>query len=71
MKNRVDNHECIYDSLERIPFLKNFTGIRESTLFSIHKINKYMGYEHITIHDTMTSASINMVLQEAEKRGDI
>ncbi len=67
---RVYYQESILNSLERIPFLKRFwTGHN----FDHLKMNEYMGntWEPRTSNHPFTSADINVLLQEAERRGDI
>jgi hypothetical protein len=70
MKNRVKQQESIERSLERIPFLKHFYSYGLNA-FLTGKINEYMGYCYVTLHTPLTSMSINKILEEAEKRGDI
>ena len=73
MKNRVMYQEEISKSIDRIPFLKRFLNNNYSIMcpFSIDKINKYMGYEFYSKQSHFTSASINIILEYAEKRGDL
>jgi hypothetical protein len=75
-KNRVEYQEDVELSIERIPFLKKFLRGDYQPFFyicpfDIDKINKYLGYEHLTPESIMTSGSVNVLLAEAEKRGDI
>lgn len=65
---RVYPDESIMQSLERIPFLKDFcTGL----IFHSEIANKYMGYHLVDYQDLLSSKSINKLLEEAERRGDI
>jgi hypothetical protein len=73
MKNRVEFAEDILSSINRIPFLKRFM-YKDSEMicpFDYNKINEYLGYEYLNSESLLTSDSINHVLEEAEKRGDI
>jgi histone deacetylase complex regulatory component SIN3 len=72
-KNRVDYQEDIAESIKRIPFLKRFLVEYSSINMSSSKINDYLGYKHINPHSemVMTSLAINVLLAEAEKRGDL
>jgi Mor family transcriptional regulator len=87
MKNRIEYQEGIQSSIERIPFLKRFTrqvendsgglpyvidGVRIfDFIMDSQLINEYMGYEYLKKRSSLTSESINKVLEEAEKRGDL
>ena len=77
MNNRVELREGIIDSIERIPFLKRFVTPNNynNDSLSSASLNEYMdgveGWNVLTTHSPMQSADINMVLSEAEKRGDL
>jgi hypothetical protein len=79
IKNRVEYQEGIYKSIERIPFLRNFTYQAEKgnglgpcdIVFSTDLVNRYMGYEYIGKYSPLSSKSINGLLAEAERRSDI
>jgi hypothetical protein len=85
MKNRVEYKESISDSIDRIPFLRQFeikvkktinqnTPFHEDISYSLlyyKKINEYMGYDYVRPDEELTSRSVNIVLEEAEKRGDL
>lgn len=70
--NSVEFQESIVSAVSRIPFLKRFY----SSDWSPHVlINEYMqGVEtwvDLTVESPVTSVDINVVLNEAEKRGDV
>lgn len=76
-KNRVEYQESIQGSIERIPFLKMFLwdddterNDMQCPYFDPDKINDYMGY-HWTKDKHLTSKSVNEILEEAERRGDL
>lgn len=75
-KNRVFYQEVILDSMERIPFIKRFWSDAildedgDPGWFDSEKINAYMGYKW-TKDRLVTSDSINEILEEAERRGDL
>lgn len=76
---RVRPGEDIAESLDRIPFLKQFRlsppGIDEEGMTVIFlssvRVNEYMGFTFLEKGANATSESINKVLEEAERRGDI
>lgn len=77
IKNRVHFQERIENSIERIPFIKKFiTKYPEGGfILDINKMNKYMkkvkNWEILTNYHSKSSHHINLILQEAERRGDL
>ena len=68
-KNRVMLNEAIESSVNRIPFLKRFF-VNNDPYYTIRlKILEYLG-DGFTFNE-FSSANINMLLIEAEKRGDL
>jgi len=68
IKNRVEFQERIEDSVERIPFLKRFFIKGELLTSAIGRMNAYMG---VAFMESLESAKVNELLEEAERRGDL
>jgi len=72
LPNRVDFNEDVFRSFDRIPFLKRFLKPSDTgLLLSTPSINEYMGFHYVDFQSPLTSMSINGILEEAEKRGDL
>ena len=71
--NRLEPGDAIGETFKAVPFLGRFTttNIYSWPTISSKLINDYMGYELVGFQAPVRCAEINILLEEAEKRGDI
>jgi len=64
----VKKQSLIGDLFTKYPFLLNLSI---NHIFQSKLINEYMGYELVKYQSRFNSRDINIILNEAEKRGDL